>query len=820
MFDEKNFAVAQFWKMLKKRVVLRERSDDHMVDKALLQMLFVVALDQGLLAITAEKPIQFRRLLNLDHDHDFNRQWRDICTELIDILGLPPQSEFFGSIIDRTFFTEAFEAIDGEMPRSPSELLRLFDYLFFTSSAADLGASSRYLSMVARFSSMLASRACRRVEAFALTGEFLSMNPAGVPDIPPKWTPTIVRFIKGWEFELRLRMAFLHANTEQLVEKAYGTVEVLSGDFVLVDAPRKLSNRTSDNFQQLPSVSAAESSLQMLEVLLSRNHFLEGVVMTRGSERSTTKHDVRKLREWLVESKMLVAVIDFPSGSRNTTISHSAWVLRAHPTVPRETVLMADMRALLPANHRGGWTALAEFAARLVLSWEGVPSDADWLQVEQTNSSDKRLLNIYLRELADGYRNVPGLCVSVSRQELLANHSRLLARDYLASQKKRIWASGLDNTAITQVLASKRKSRGPIYVIGNNGEGKSLLLREIAELSIDQGRKTIGLAFGFSDRFSHLSQKNKNNSFFRYEGTRNANSTASGKKIALDMGKKMFDLHCDPHRLAAFSMGLELLDFRARRYLVPISSEWDDQDADLLVSSAVLLSDLANENIDLVEPRALASMQPALGRMSARSEVTPFSELSSGEQQMLALLVKIAISATPKSLILIDEPEISLHVSWQRLLPVLLSRMCEHFKCDMVVATHSPLLVTSALTTSDNCFVAQEQQLIPLRTHDRGSVERVLFTGFGTHTENNRQVHERCAAIVSEAIKAVNTKHRKLQLIARLDEELIGMRRIVRSATGQLRSSSLDSELALIEKTREALGQLQTWAQETRGAGR
>ncbi|WP_148666901.1 AAA family ATPase [Pseudomonas synxantha] len=286
------------------------------------------------------------------------------------------------------------------------------------------------------------------------------------------------------------------------------------------------------------------------------------------------------------------------------------------------------------------------------------------------------------------------------------------------------------------------------------------------------------------------------------------------------MGKKMFDIHCDPHRLAAFSMGLELLDFRARRYLVPFTSEWSGQDTDLLVSSTVLLSDLAKDNIDLVEPSALASMQPALGRMSARSEVTPFSELSSGEQQMLALLVKLVVSATPSALILIDEPEISLHVSWQRLLPVMLSRMCEHFECDMVVATHSPLLVTSALTASNRCFVARDQQLIPLRVHDRGSVERVLFTGFGTHTENNRQVHERCAAIVSEAIKAVNAEYQNLQVVTRLEEELVAMRRTVHSATGQLRSSSLDSELLLIEKTLEALVQLQTWAQETGEGGR
>lgn len=820
MFDEKDFAVAQFWKMLKKRISSRERSDDRQLDKALLQMLFIVALDRGLLSISSKKPIHFRHLLRGQNDQEFNRQWRGICDELIGILDLPPQAEFFGSIIDRSFFTEAFEAIDGELPRSPDEVLRLFDYLFFASSAADLGASSRYLSMIARFSSMLAGRASRRVEAFALTGEFLSLNPTGTPAIPPGWDPAIVRFIKGWEFELRLRMIFLHVGTKQLDEKAVGDIKLLSGDFVLIDSPRKLSNRVSGVFQRPRSASSADSSVQMLDALLSQNHFLEGVVMVRGSERIAIKHEIQKVREWLVESGMLVAVIDFPSGSRNTTISHSAWVLRAHSNSPRKTVLMADMRALLPANHRDGWTALADFAARLVLAWEGDLHHVDWSLPERTNSSDKRLHNIYLREFGDGYRDVTGVCARVSRQQLLENNSRLQARDYLASQKPRIWASGLDSTAIAQLLAIKRAPREPIYVIGNNGEGKSLLLREIAEQSVDQGRITIGVAFGFSDRFAHRAKKNKEDVFFRYEGTRNANSTASGKKLALDMGKKMFDIHCDPHRLEAFSMGLELLDFRARRYLVPFISEWDSQDTDLLVSSTVLLSDLAKDNIGLVEPSALASMQPALGRMSARSEVTPFSELSSGEQQMLALLVKLAVSATPNALILIDEPEISLHVSWQRLLPVMLSRMCEHFECDMVVATHSPLLVTSALTASNRCFVARDQQLVPLRVHDRGSVERVLFTGFGTHTENNRQVHERCAAIVSEAIKAVNAEHQNLQAVTRLEEELVAMQRTVHSATGQLRRSSLVSELVLIEKTLEALGQLQTWAQETGEGGR
>ncbi|MBF8644038.1 AAA family ATPase [Pseudomonas pudica] len=818
MFDEKDFFAGKFWSLLKKRVASRERNDELQVDKALLQMLFIVALDRELVSISPKR-FHFKDLIQSKEDHEFDGQWRNIREEIISIMDLPPRIDFFAPIIDRLFFTEAFQAIDSELPRSPDEALRLFDYLFFASAAANLGASSRYLSMVARFSSILAGQISRRVEAFALTGEFLTLTPSSTTTIRPEWPTAYVRSIKGWEFEFELRMEFLHANTKQLVEKSFNSIQLSRGDFVLINAPRKLANSASTGAQQPQIPSTAVTSIQMLDALLSRNHFLEGVVVVPGLDRTASKTELRRVREWLVESKMLVAVIDFPSGSRNVTVSHSAWVLRAHSNASRESVLMVDTRSLLSPNHRGGWIALAEFAARLVLTWENDHRPTDWSSQEITNASDKRLHNIYTREFSEGYRDVPGLCALVSRTEVLENHAQLRAHDYLSSQPPRLWASGLDHTVITEMLAAKRQTREPIYVIGNNGAGKSLLLREIAELSVKQGCATIGVAFGFNDRFPHRPQKNNEDVLFHYEGSRGTGSTASLKKLALDMGKKIYDIHCDAHRLAAFSMGLELLDFRARRYLMPYAADSSVQDNHLMISSTVLLSDLASENINLVQPKALAAMQPALGRMSARSEITPFSELSSGEQQMLALLVKVIASATPNARILIDEPEISLHVSWQRLLPIMLSKMCEHFDCDMVIATHSPLLVTSALTVSNYCFVAQDQQLIPLRVHDRGSVERVLFTGFGTHTENNRQVHERCAAIVSEAIKAVNAEDKNLQIVTRLEEELVVMQRTVDAATGQLRSSSLDSELDLIEKTREALGQLQALVQETGESG-
>lgn len=59
-------------------------------------------------------------------------------------------------------------------------------------------------------------------------------------------------------------------------------------------------------------------------------------------------------------------------------------------------------------------------------------------------------------------------------------------------------------------------------------------------------------------------------------------------------------------------------------------------------------------------------------RQESRSSITTFDELSSGEQQLLTLALKLTAYASDSTVILVDEPELSLHVSWQRAIPVML----------------------------------------------------------------------------------------------------------------------------------------------------
>jgi ABC-type enterochelin transport system ATPase subunit len=77
-----------------------------------------------------------------------------------------------------------------------------------------------------------------------------------------------------------------------------------------------------------------------------------------------------------------------------------------------------------------------------------------------------------------------------------------------------------------------------------------------------------------------------------------------------------------------------------------------------------------------------------------KSENVPLEKLSSGEQHQLVLFFELLFEIPENSLILIDEPELSLHVAWQKKFIADLARIIALNKFDVVLATHSPQLIS------------------------------------------------------------------------------------------------------------------------------
>lgn len=71
------------------------------------------------------------------------------------------------------------------------------------------------------------------------------------------------------------------------------------------------------------------------------------------------------------------------------------------------------------------------------------------------------------------------------------------------------------------------------------------------------------------------------------------------------------------------------------------------------------------------------------------------TDLSSGEQHEVVLLYELLFKTAPNTLILIDEPEISLHVIWQKAFIDDLKKISKLKRISFLVSTHSPQIINN-----------------------------------------------------------------------------------------------------------------------------
>ena len=78
-------------------------------------------------------------------------------------------------------------------------------------------------------------------------------------------------------------------------------------------------------------------------------------------------------------------------------------------------------------------------------------------------------------------------------------------------------------------------------------------------------------------------------------------------------------------------------------------------------------------------------------RFSQLGEVLRPYQLSSGEKQMLAILLTVLVEDRKPYVLFMDEPEVSLHFEWQKRLIELILKLNPNVQ--LIVATHSPAII-------------------------------------------------------------------------------------------------------------------------------
>lgn len=294
------------------------------------------------------------------------------------------------------------------------------------------------------------------------------------------------------------------------------------------------------------------------------------------------------------------------------------------------------------------------------------------------------------------------------------------------------------------------------YIIGNNGAGKSTFLQKCTKIYAKDFDKIIALPCGMMDRFEPKSTGNVH--YLGYRSKQNAVFlTTLNKSITLLIlsllknGKKTLleAVLEDLHMVLSFSSSTAIWDKRtplARR-----ANEVQRTTAEKAVERCKKSDwrELSADDAKVLEQCLRLDLRffCKLGPKGKTDRYFP-EDLSSGYVQKIRLLLTVAQEAQHNCLILIDEPEISLHVTWQAELPKLFrSTISSLTKCAMVIATHSPVIISNTTQELDFIYTIPDGETVTSQEIP-SNIEKLLFKQFHYLSLSSSIVPETCARIL------------------------------------------------------------------------
>lgn len=179
-------------------------------------------------------------------------------------------------------------------------------------------------------------------------------------------------------------------------------------------------------------------------------------------------------------------------------------------------------------------------------------------------------------------------------------------------------------------------------------------------------------------------------------------------RLALGLGEKTIDISYDDleaikHTADFFSFASDANNNFKVRMKIGDEAYIKSKKVHFTNVNAVLLTLLKFDLIKLIDFRI---EKISYGWMSLRLA-------SSGEQCILMSMLGIATHICNNSLILIDEPEISLHPEWQEKYISLLMRIFERYNsCLFIIATHSPQIVSKLDAYRSYIYTIKNDELV------------------------------------------------------------------------------------------------------------
>lgn len=349
------------------------------------------------------------------------------------------------------------------------------------------------------------------------------------------------------------------------------------------------------------------------------------------------------------------------------------------------------------------------------------------------------------------------------------------------------------------------------YVIGNNGVGKSHLLASLAAHLAEAASKpkVACLSSSLYDRFElrydgkvrYLGARNPANAVFHARVDRSLSemilaamqrTRRSLSELERVLETSLYMKLSVPMNRQGNQMLVNLFDarkFRGRKF-DDVFNKSERQLLAQIAGSTLPFSRLDPKQIELLAKVMKFNGNVELYTQRRGGQMLRFNQLSSGEQNRTLLFAKVVSVAEEGVSILIDEPEISLHLQWQWDFHEKLASLLSSLKhVHVVIATHAPVVISEAARSDpksrsnmvivmdrlpdklirNNAANVGKPHRVKYKQHcfaEVASHERLVLRYFETSTYNSQAVSMEIASALLEAADTANTS----QVIDLLEE--------------------------------------------------
>ncbi|MDX5516513.1 ATP-binding protein [Stenotrophomonas sp. RG-453] len=180
--------------------------------------------------------------------------------------------------------------------------------------------------------------------------------------------------------------------------------------------------------------------------------------------------------------------------------------------------------------------------------------------------------------------------------------------------------------------------------------------------------------------------------------------------------------------------------------------------------------------------------------LQGKRGILRLDKASSGELTLITMLSFVAAMSKEKDIILIDEPENSLHPRWQREYLELLMGSVGYSEAKIVIASHSPILVMAASELNINVQTLVLSDVFNSQIElNAAGLEEVMAEVFHTYTPRNHYLSKTLVRLMDRVEKGDLTAAQATSQIAEIE----------RSGVDSRQSGALAAVSAIVEKMEE-----------------